>query len=254
VKPAWNGLRWAGVATELAYVVVQPNGDAKDKEAPLPTSLLSVPKFKEASLPLSPKEKEASLLPTSPVKVMPQLPSPTTNPPPKQDLPPSSPYNTIHQELGLYKPNTHLDPMNKFFEVMKKQRMSTMSALAQHAKSYPTASEIDSYEEDGEIYDWEKLGLKPNDLIFMKDDVPEKYEFGKPFLTSAELSKWHFPLKRLHNWYMTASSLGVTNITFQISGNSFQSGARIGSIEIDDLWLMFHRKWLDMNLIVIWCL
>jgi hypothetical protein len=43
--------------------------------------------------------------------------------------------------------------MNKFFEVMKKQRMSTMSALAQHAKSYPTASEIDSYEEDGEIYD-----------------------------------------------------------------------------------------------------
>jgi hypothetical protein len=47
---------------------------------------------------------------------------------------------------------------------------------------------------------------------------------------------------------MTASSLGVTNITFQILGNAFYSEARIGSIEFEDFWLMFHRKWLDMNL------
>jgi hypothetical protein len=45
-------------------------------------------------------------------------------------------------------------------------------------------------------------------------------------------------------------SLGVTNITFQISGKAFYSGARKGSIEFEDLWLMFHRKWLDMNLLV----
>jgi hypothetical protein len=132
--------------------------------------------------------------------------------------------------------------------------MSAMSAPVQQAKSYPTTSEIDSYEEDGEVYDREKLGLRPNDPIFMKHDVPEKFEFGKPFLTSAELSKRYFPLRRLHNWYLTASSLGVTNITFQILGNGFYSGARIGSIEFEDLWLMFHRKWLDMNLLVVWCL
>jgi hypothetical protein len=132
--------------------------------------------------------------------------------------------------------------------------MSAMSTPVQQAKSYPTTSEIDSYEEDGEVYDREKLGLRPNDPIFMKHDVPEKFEFGKPFLTSAELSKRYFPLRRLHNWYLTASSLGVTNITFQILGNGFYSGARIGSIEFEDLWLMFHRKWLDMNLLVVWCL
>jgi hypothetical protein len=132
--------------------------------------------------------------------------------------------------------------------------MSAMSAPVQQAKSYPTTSEIDSYEEDGEVYDREKLGLRPNDPIFMKHDVPEKFEFGKPFLTSAELSKRYFPLRRLHNWYLTASSLGVTNITFQIPGNGFYSGVRIGSIEFEDLWLMFHRKWLDMNLLVVWCL
>jgi hypothetical protein len=53
---------------------------------------------------------------------------------------------------------------------------------------------------------------------------------------------------------MIASSLGVTNITFQIPGNTFYSGARLGSIEWDDMWLMFHRKWLDLNLLVVWCL
>jgi hypothetical protein len=88
----------------------------------------------------------------------------------------------------------------------------------------------------------------------MKHEVPEQFEFGKSFLTSVELFKQHFPARRLHNWYMIASSLGVINIKFQISGNTFYSGARLGSIEWEDLWLMFHRKWLDLNLLVIWCL
>jgi hypothetical protein len=109
--------------------------------------------------------------------------------------------------------------------------MYVIFAPAQHSKSYLTASEIGSYEEDGDFYNREKLGLRPNDPIFMKDDVPKKFEFGKSFLTSAEFFRQHFPLKRLHNWYMTVSSLGVTNITFQIPGNAFSSGARIRSIE-----------------------
>jgi hypothetical protein len=45
--------------------------------------------------------------------------------------------------------------MNKFFEVMKKKKMSTLSTPAQQAKSYLTATEIGSYEEDGEVYDRE---------------------------------------------------------------------------------------------------
>jgi hypothetical protein len=121
----------------------------KDNEAPLPTSSPPVPKFKEASLSLSLKEKETSTLPMSPVKVMPQQDLGHQ----EQDLPLLSPYNTIHQKLGLYNPITHSDPTNKFFEVMKKQNMSTLSALAQQAKSYLTAAEIDSYKEDCEVYD-----------------------------------------------------------------------------------------------------
>jgi hypothetical protein len=132
--------------------------------------------------------------------------------------------------IFLYNPSTHSDLMNKFFEVMKKEKMCTLSAQAQQAKSYLTATEIGSYEELGEVYDREKLGLRPDDPVFMKHEVPEKFEFGKPFLTSVELSKRHFPVGRLHNWYKIVSSLGVTNITFQIPGNAFYSGARLGSI------------------------
>jgi hypothetical protein len=109
--------------------------------------------------------------------------------------------------------------------------MSTLSAPAQQAKSYLTVAKIGSYEEDGKVYDREKLGLRPDDPVFMKHEVPEKIEFSKPFLMSVELFKRHFPVKRLHNWYMIVSSLGVTNITFQIPGNTFYSGARLGSIE-----------------------
>jgi hypothetical protein len=156
-----------------------------DNEAPLPTSSPPVQKFKEASLPSSPKEKEASTLPTSPVKVMSQQDLGHQ----EQDLPPSSPYNIIYRELDMYNPSTSLDPMNRFFEVMKKQKMSTLSAPAQHAKSFLTTAEIGSYEDDDEVYDREKLGLRPDDPVFMKHEVPEKFEFGKPFLTSVELSK-----------------------------------------------------------------
>jgi hypothetical protein len=69
----------------------------------------------------------------------------------------------------------------------------------------------------------------------MKEHVPEKFVFGKPFLTTAQLLKIPFPLRRLHNWYMMMSSLGVMNITFKILGNAFYSGARIGSINFEDL-------------------
>jgi hypothetical protein len=193
---------------------------SKDNEAWLPTSSPAVPKF-----------KEASTLPTSSVKVMPQRDLGHQ----EQDLPPLSPYNTIHQELCLYNPSTHSNPTNKFLEVMKKQKISTLSAPAQHAKSYLTVDKIGSYEEDDEVYDREKLGLRPDDPVFMKHDVPENFEFSKSFLIGVELSKRHFSVRRLHNWYMIMSLLGVINITFQIPGNAFYSGARLRSIEWEDL-------------------
>jgi hypothetical protein len=67
-----------------------------------------------------------------------------------------------------------------------------MSALAQHAEMYMMTCEIESYKEDGEVYNRYKLLVRPHDSIFMKKYVPETFVFGKPFLTSAQLSKRPF--------------------------------------------------------------
>jgi hypothetical protein len=130
---------------------------------------------------------------------------------------------------------------------------SAMSSLAQHVEIYLMACEIESYKEDGEVYNREKLLVRPHDPIFMKEHVP-KFVFGNPFLMTAQLSKRPFPLSRLRNWYMMSSSLIAMNIIFEILGNTFYSGARIGSIDFKDLWFMFHQKWLDVNLLVVFCL
>jgi hypothetical protein len=109
------------ICSLFLYMLIESQ---KDKEAsPLAKSPPPVPRFNETSLPLSPKEKEAS-------------PLPETNPPPEQDLPPPSPYKTIHQDLGLYEPITRSDPTEKFFEGIKKQKMSAISAPTHHSKSY----------------------------------------------------------------------------------------------------------------------
>jgi hypothetical protein len=154
--------------------------------------------------------------------------------------PSSSPYDTIHEDLALYKTKTHLDPMDQFFAAVKnlKSLSRTSSAMfgpEQHAKTYMRACKIESYEEDGEVNKREKLLVRPHDPIFMKEHVFEKFVFGKPFFTNKQLPKRPFPLRQLHR-------------------NIFYSGARIGSIDFEDLWFMFHQKWLDMNLLVVFCL
>jgi hypothetical protein len=64
----------------------------------------------------------------------------------------SSRYDTIHEDLALYKIKSHSDPTDQLFAAMRNlksppETSSTMSAAAQHAKTYMMACEIESYEE-----------------------------------------------------------------------------------------------------------
>jgi hypothetical protein len=114
--------------------------------------------------------------------------------------PSSSPYDTIHEDLALYKTKTRSDPTHQFFATMKNLKSqlgtsSAMSAPAQHVETYMRACKIESYEEDGEVYNRDKLLLRPHDPIFMKEHIPEKFVFGKQFLMNTQLSKRPFPLR-----------------------------------------------------------
>jgi hypothetical protein len=107
-------------------------------------------------------------------------------------MPPSSssPHDTIHEDLGLYKIKLRSGPTDQFFATMRNLKSpvgtsSAMSAPVEHADTYMRACEIESYEEDGEVYNREKILVRPHDPIFMKEHVPKKFVFGKPFLTTA---------------------------------------------------------------------
>jgi hypothetical protein len=125
---------------------------------------------------------------------------------PIQVMPPpsSSPYDTIHENLALYRTKTRSDPTDQFFVAIKNlkspsETSSAISAPAHHAKTYMRVCEIESYEEDGEVYNRDKLLVRPHDPLFMKERVSENFVFGKSFLMSAQLFKRPFPLSRLHN-------------------------------------------------------
>jgi hypothetical protein len=96
--------------------------------------------------------------------------------------PSSSPYDTIHEDLALYKMKTHSDPTDQFFMAMKNLKSppgtrSTMSGLAEHVETYMRICEIESYEDDGGVYNRDKLLVRPHDPIFMKEHDPEKFMF-----------------------------------------------------------------------------
>jgi hypothetical protein len=176
---------------QAALQLPSPHTEQEALQQPLQSPL----KDKKApQLPAPPTETEASKdQKASPVKVMPPPPSRMTNPPS------SSPYDIIHEDLALYKTKTRLDPTDQFFVVMKNLKSppgtsSVMSGPAQHAKTYMRSCKIKSYEEDGEIYNRDKLLVRLHDPIFMKEHVPKFFVFGQSIFTSAQLSKRHFSL------------------------------------------------------------
>jgi hypothetical protein len=85
--------------------------------------------------------------------------------------PPSScPHDTIHEDLGLYKTKPCSDPTDQFFAAMGNLKSlpgtsSVMTAPAEHTDTYMWACEIESYEEDGEVYNREKLLVRSHDPI-----------------------------------------------------------------------------------------
>jgi hypothetical protein len=71
--------------------------------------------------------------------------------------PSSSPYDTIHENLALYKTKLRSHPTDQFFAEMRNLKSPAgtsfvMSAPAQLAETYMRPCKIESYEEDGEVY------------------------------------------------------------------------------------------------------
>jgi hypothetical protein len=89
--------------------------------------------------------------------------------------------------------------------------------------------------------------------MFSSDEVPDKYDHGKPFLFRWQLNEGTSELMRLHTWIMHAMHQGIHTITANLPNWVFNSSfERKDAIDFPDFHVMFHREKLDINLVIIW--
>jgi hypothetical protein len=67
-----------------------------------------------------------------------------------------------------------------------------------------------------------------------------KYMLGRPLLTLEKLRKVMDGNKRLHDWYMRASLVGINAIHVYISKHVFVGLSENAIITFEDMWLMMN--------------
>ena len=98
---------------------------------------------------------------------------------------------------------------------------------------------------------------KPEEIIVnirkpTKEDyehVPDRYHAGRPLLGWDTLIKIPSGIKRMHDWYMRAASVGIDTINVSIPPNVFACERQTAIITFEDMWLMMNLKRLDVQLI-----
>jgi hypothetical protein len=143
------------MSSPVDHALATPPGQQVDQQLPYPHTKIEAQQLQspqqqaaqQRPLQLPPKDKEASQLPSPPTET--EAPKDKEASPIQGMPPPSSPpYDTIHEDLALYKTKPRSDPTYQFFVAMRKLKSpvgtsSAMSALAQHAKTYMRACKIE---------------------------------------------------------------------------------------------------------------
>ena len=90
-----------------------------------------------------------------------------------------------------------------------------------------------------------------------KDDykfVPTKYEPGRPLLSWDKLKKIPAGIKRMHDWYMRAASVGIDTINVIIPPTAFNSERTKAIVTFEGMWLMMNLQRLDVQLVTVFAL
>jgi hypothetical protein len=85
--------------------------------------------------------------------------------------------------------------------------------------------------------------------------VPDTYVPGRPLLTRHKIMKLPLEIKRLHDWYMRASSVQVDSISVKIPKDVFatiEDGHAI--VTFKDIHLMFNQRRIDVQLVTLFCM
>ena len=214
------------------------------------TSLLSPPPsliFPPPSSPITPH-------PPSPPPSLKSQPSPappeSSTPPPPKNVEKTPPQPTKDDETTPPPPKKLKLLVPKLispYEPKKRKSTGTALFLSGIAMSHTTQL-VDLAEHEKEA--------KKSKPAFVDDYkyVPKKYELGRPLLTWDKLRKVPAGIKRFHDWYIRASSVGIDTISVDIPAEAFNSDRTTAIVTFEDMWLMMNLQRLDMQLITVFAL
>jgi hypothetical protein len=181
---------------------------------------------------------------------------PPTFPPPF-NYPPSPPPKDPKQTREAPERPKKKFPVPKFVFPFKPKKITTDIAkfLSGIALSRTTRT-LDLAEHD-------KLAKKKSKVITISirkptmdayKNVPDKYVPRRPLLKWDTLKKILAGVKRLHDWYMRASSVGIDTINVSIPPAAFVSGRQTTVITFEDIWLMMNLQRLNVQLVTVFAL
>jgi hypothetical protein len=116
----------------------------------------------------------------------------------------------------------------RFLKEISRDLTSHTVDLAEHEESIEKAKEMDA-----------KIKI-PTKADYK--NVPKQYVSGRPLLTLEKLRKVPAGLKRLHDWYMHASSVGI-DVIIGSDQKAF--------LAFEDMWLMMNLQKLDVQLVTL---
>jgi hypothetical protein len=271
--PGPEGIEKLGQA--IKNFILWPRRDVLLSEVPQPSSQ-EVPLTQESSLPDVGGNITLPSLPPSPIfappssPIMPHPPSPPPSPkpqpspaPPESSTPPppknaeTPPQPTKDDETTPPPPKKLKFSVPKLvspFEPKKRKSAGTALFLSGIAMSRTTKLvDLAEHEKAAKKSEPAFVNIRPP----TKDDykyVPKKYELGRPLLTWDKLKKVPAGVKRFHDWYMRAASVGIDTISVDIPVEAFNSDHTRAIVTFEDMWLMMNLQRLDVQLITVFAL
>uniref|UniRef100_A0A804UJ78 DUF8039 domain-containing protein n=1 Tax=Zea mays TaxID=4577 RepID=A0A804UJ78_MAIZE len=204
--------------------------------------------------------------PSSPPQTSHAAPHPLSDPPSPHPHggPPSPPYTSPFRDPPSPQPSPRPSKKSKVsipklvspFEKKKKSKSTagTVRFLKGIGRSL-TSDTVDlaDLEESAKKVEAMAAKIKKPTKADYKN-VPKKYVPGRPLLTFEKLRKVPANIKRLHDWYMRASSVGIDTISVNIPAHAFIGSNQKVVVTFEDMWLMMNLQRLDVQLVTIFAL
>jgi hypothetical protein len=248
--PGPKGIETLGQA--IKNFILWPQRDVELVDPPTPSSFHPHPS--------PPPKTLVPLHPSSPPQSSHAAPHPLSNPPsPPQASTFRTPSPSPQPSRDSRQSKKSKFPLPKLVSTFKKKKSkATTAGTARFLKGIGRdlmSRTVDLAEHEESVEKAKAMATKIK--IPTKADyknVPKHYVPARPLLTLEKLRKVPAGVKRLHDWYMCASSVGIDAISVHIQHHAFIGLDQKAFLAFDDMWLMMNLQKLDVQLVTLFAL